>query len=635
MKTIITILIVFAACFNLNAQQQTHIVQQDETIYSISKKYLVTVFDLYALNPKAKEKLLPNMVLIIPNSKVKNEPIPETQKEVISYKKHKVRRKETLYSISKKYNIEIEDIKKANRYLYSENLRKGDRIQIPRFKIVQSQQTLNNTIKIYKVKPKEGKWRVAYKFGITIAELEALNPNMKAVLQIGDELNVPNIAYNEEKPTSEAYNYYEVLPKEGFYRLKLKLGLTQDELETLNPELKEGGLKAGMVLKIPLNVQTPNNVNIDKPVNLKDRLYHLDTKKLALMMPYKLHLLDVNAEEDTKEKIKKDKLLTAVLDFHEGVLMALDSAKQLGISTNLKVLDTRYQPAMVARHLATHDLSDYDAVIGPMETQSFDKVATALKPYQVPVIAAMTKPKNVRSNVFQTLPEDAVLEKAMIDFVKRDSLKSKIVIIADRAHITKAQKLKQEFPTAKVLYSRRNKKGKDEGFIYEATLKAAFQPGKTIVFLETNLDFFASSIVSMLNGISVNNKEIILVTTDKNKAFDSDKINNNLSNLQFHYPFVNRPLPSNTQSPIIKAYKNAHFGAQPSRYVLRGFDITLDILLRLAATNSLYNEQNQNLQTEHLENKFNYTKTGTNGYVNQAVYIVKYKDLTLVEAKSL
>ncbi len=67
-----------------------------------------------------------------------------------------------------------------------------------------------------------------------------------------------------------------------------------------------------------------------------------------------------------KEMIKDNKTLSIVLDFHIGVMMALDSAKQLGISTDLKVLDTRNLPSAVRSLLDDNDFSDYDAVIGPM-----------------------------------------------------------------------------------------------------------------------------------------------------------------------------------------------------------------------------------------------------------------------------
>jgi len=247
MKSILSVIIIVFS-IHLNSQNyKTHKVKPDETIESIAKQYLVTPFDILALNPDAKNNFAVNTILIIPNSKVKNVAIESSSKEVIDYKKHKIKRKETLFGLSKKYNVTEAEIKKANPRLYSENLRRGDKIRIPRFKTVISKQTLSNTIKKYAVRPKEGKWRIAYKFGITVQELEDLNPNIKEVLQPGDVLNVPNIANNEEKAATEEFNYYEVQPKEGFYRLKVKLGLSQKEIENLNPGLVESGLKNGMV----------------------------------------------------------------------------------------------------------------------------------------------------------------------------------------------------------------------------------------------------------------------------------------------------------------------------------------------------------------------------------------------------
>ncbi|MEM9678804.1 MAG: LysM peptidoglycan-binding domain-containing protein, partial [Bacteroidota bacterium] len=380
----------------LNAQEyKTHKVQEGETIESIAKMHLVTPFDIFALNPDAKTDFKTNMVLIIPTSKVKNEDLQEEVKEVIGYKKHKVKRKETLYSISRKYGVSIDDIKKYNTRLYAENLRKGDRIQIPRFKTIVNQQTLSNTIKKYTVQPREGKWRVAYKFGITVQELEALNPKMNEILQPGDELNVPNIADNQEKATETDYNYYEVLPKEGFYRLKIKLGLTQEELEQLNPELKESGLKAGMVLKLPAEVDTLISSEDTDITNLKYKIVNTETKKVALLLPFRLHRIDLDSVAETKDIMKKDRLLSASLDFHSGVLMALDSASLLGISTQLKVIDTENRTSEVARIADDEDFSDYDAIIGPMMTKTFDRFSAAVRRNRVPVIAPLSKPTKV------------------------------------------------------------------------------------------------------------------------------------------------------------------------------------------------------------------------------------------------
>jgi LysM repeat protein len=633
MKNLLSVLLIIAV-LNLGAQNYVeHKVKEGETIESIAKKYLVTPFDIFALNPDAKSNFQTNTVLIIPNLKIKNEPIEEESRELIGYKNHKVKRKETLFGLTQKYGVSEEDIKKANRFLYSENLKKGDRIRIPRFKTFISKQTYKNTLKKYVVQPKEGKWRIAYNFGITVAELEALNPNMSPVLQPGEELNVPNVKDDEERIIETAYNYYEVLPKEGFYRLKVKTGLTQEELEALNPELKESGLKAGMVLKIPASIDAEGNLSDVETTKLISNLKNFETKKIALMLPYRLNRIDTDSIAEAKSMIKNNRLLSIVLDFHVGVTMALDSAKQLGISTDLKVLDTQYRAARTRELLEDNDFSNYDAVIGPMEEKSFDRVASALKSDKVPVIAALNKPKEVYSNVFQTIPEDKLLRKAMIEYVKKDNLKSKVVIIADQSHRLISDQLKKEFPGATQFFSERNKKtGKDDLFLYPVRLENAFSKGKTIVFLETNNDTFVSSVASMVNGYISEDVEIVLVTCNKNKAFEGKDIDNNyLSNLKFHYPSTHRSYDETKNSSFVRAYKRA-YGVTPSKYVARGFDIALDILLRLASEENLYEASADIIETEYIENKFRYNKSLFGGYMNEAVYIVKYDNLRIVEA---
>ncbi|MBP2834279.1 peptidoglycan-binding protein, partial [Aquimarina sp. U1-2] len=158
---------------------------------------------------------------------------------------------------------------------------------------------------------------------------------------------MPNIEKTEEKAIDEQYSYYKVLPKEGFYRLKLKLGLEQHELEALNPGLAESGLKAGMILKVPLtdaegvideDANTTNLVN-----NIKD----FNTKRIALMLPFRLNRVDFDSISGTKKSIEKDPYLDASLDFYSGVLVAIDSLKKLGVSITLDVYDTKYQNTAV------------------------------------------------------------------------------------------------------------------------------------------------------------------------------------------------------------------------------------------------------------------------------------------------
>lgn len=635
-KFLITLSVVLACCSIAQAQDfKTHKVQKGETVESIAKQYLVTPFDILALNPDAKSGFTTDMVLIIPNSKVKS-PSDLNNKQLVGFDSHKVKKKETLYSISKKYNLSIDEIKKQNTFLYSQNLKRGDNLRIPKYRIVKSQETLKNSLQKYVVQPMDGKWGIAYKYGITIPELEALNPNMNAVLQPGEELIVPNIADNEVKTIEdEQYNYYEVLPVEGFYRLEKKLGLNQSELEALNPNLKELGLQPGMILKVPNNVENSfdSGEMVVETTNLGQKISNLSKKSIAVMLPFRLHRVDLDSVAEAKDLMRNDKLLSMSLDFHSGLLMALDSAKQLGISTHLKVFDTRSQISEVTKILQENDLSVFDAIIGPITPSNFERVANTLKSQKVPVVAPLTQPTNLYENVFQTLPDKARMKQAVINYMKEEKNVERIVIIADSKNKALSDELKSNFPTARQMFSRKNKDGKDGYYLHLADFNDLFKPGKNIVFLETDSDAFVANILSLLNGLQSQSNQIQLVTTNVNKAFEGDSASSlHLSNLNFHCASFNVPTNETSSNGFIKKYKET-YGVMPNKYAVRGFDIALDIILRLASSDNLYEASKEVVETAYLENKFKYHKKLFGGYYNDAVYIVKYNNLNIEEAK--
>ncbi|TXE10400.1 LysM peptidoglycan-binding domain-containing protein [Gelidibacter salicanalis] len=634
MKKLILICIITLSC-SLFAQAQkfkAHTVLAEETVESIAKKYQVSVADIYALNPDAKRKLNPNSVLIIPNATNLSSNEQEVTKELIGYEDHKVKRKETLYSLSKEYNVAIEDIKKHNKRLYAENLKKGDEIRIPRYKTVVSKVTPGTSFKKYTVQPKEGKWRVAYKFGITVAELETLNPGMKDVLQPGDVVNVPGSS--DEKPIDDNFNYYTVQKSEGYFRLKVKLGLSQEELEKLNPELKTDGLKEGMVIKVPKTTSVGEVVGSVEQTNLTKGLKNLKTKQIAVMLPFRLNRVDTDSVQEAKALIRTDRRLAVSLDFHSGVLMAIDSAKRLGVSTKLRVFDTQDQLAEVSKILSSNDFSSYDAIIGPLMPNNLDRVARAVQNYGVPVISPITKPDQLFENVFQTVADTDVLERAIISFVQNDALKRNVLIIADHKHTAISNRLKSEFASARQVFSRKGKSGNDAYYIMAADVSGAFGPGKNYVFLETANEALVSNVTSMLNGMSNKNQEIIIVSTNKTEAFEGANVSNfHLAKLQFHYPSVNKSLNVDQPNSFVRAYKQK-YGIEPNKFAVRGFDLTLDVLLRLASDEDLYKASTNGIETQYTENKFRYSKKLSGGYYNDAVYIVKYtSDLTIEEAK--
>ncbi|WP_417872542.1 amino acid ABC transporter substrate-binding protein [Xanthomarina gelatinilytica] len=636
MKKIIYILflVLIVGCASSQAQNfKTHKVKQGETIESIAKRYQVSTQDIYGLNPDAKKGIKTNAVLIIPNSKSSNSaPQATIEKELVGFKQHKVKRKETLYSLAKEYDVEEAEIKKHNTFLYANNLRKGDDLKIPVYKKVFTVSKPESTTKIYTVLPKEGKWRIAYKFGITIDQLEALNPDMGEVLNVGDQIHVPNINQKEEKPIDEAYSYYKVLPKEGFYRLKLKLGVEQEQLEILNPGLKESGLKEGMILKIPYNATVGETTNTEQQeIDLTDRIKSSNTKHLVIMLPFQLNKVDADSIQDAKKELTSNPFLSMSMDFHSGALMALDSLKKLGVNLKVDVYDTKNLLSEVSHILNSNEFSDVDAVIGPFMQNNIEKVASELKTYQVPVISPITKNVTLTENVFQSRPSESLLYDKIVDFVKNDSIKQHVIIVSDAKHTKVSDNLKRTFMSASQVFSRKNKKGEDAFYILDQDLLAALKPGKNLVFLESDNPGFVSNVTSKLNSMKNKERNIVLVTTNMNAAFEDDEVSNyHLSHLDFHFPTISKSYNEDDNNSFVKAYEK-RYGITPNKVAVRGFDITMDVVLRLVSSEDLYLSVTEAPLTEYVENKFAYKKKFLGGYYNDTVYLVKYQDLKIVE----
>ncbi|MFH4968837.1 LysM peptidoglycan-binding domain-containing protein [Gaetbulibacter sp. M240] len=633
-----SILVFFIGINTLKAQNfSTHQVKEGETVEGIAKKYYVTPSDIYTYNPDAKKGLKPNTILIIPISK-SNKPNIIEKKELTGFKEHKVKRKETIYSLTKEYNIEEEDIKKYNKFLYANPLRKGDKLQIPIYKITKVVEE-NPTTKTYIVEPKEGKWRVAYKFGITIDQLEELNPDMGEVLQEGQELKVPNIEKDAENKIDYTYGYYKVLPKEGFYRLKLKLGLDETQLDSLNPGLKESGLKAGMILKVPFDkASNLLSENSSFAVNLIDSIADFTTKHIAVMLPFRLNRVDFDSIDGTKRSIKTDPYLKASLDFYSGVLIALDSLKTLGISVKADVYDTKNELGEVAYIINRNQFEDLDAVIGPLTPNNFERAASDLRRTNIPVFSPIGTNLNLYDNVFQTRPSDQLLKDKLVNYIKKDTLAANVIVITDSKHLNVANDLKNEFSRAKIVESRKNKEGVDVNYVLVDDIKQHLKPGNNTVFIETENAGFASNVTSVLASlIRKENKEeglpkinIKLCTTNFNSAFSGDEISNeHLSKLQFTFATGTKSYTDTSPDSFVKQYSQ-EYNITPNRWAVKGFDLTMDVVLRLASSENIYQSVTKAPLTEYVENKFAYKKKLFGGYYNDTAYLVKYDDLNVV-----
>jgi len=643
----ITILFVFIfvvfSCSSIGQQKySSHQVREGETVSSIANKYNVTVYEIYRLNPEAKGNLYPGLVLVLPGgtSAPGGSEISADGKFIL----HTVAKGETLYRLSKKYDVSESEIKKYNKHLYSAELRNGEIVKIPNTDNVVVDETAKPAVTNRKhiVKPKETKYGLASMYGITIAELETMNPGIEDGLQIGDIINVPDKSYAKDAVLEDSrFGFYEVKPKENLFRLTQRWDMTEAELMTLNPAL-EDGLKSGMILKLPkskLNEEAAVAVD-GGAIKLANNLTNKSTKNLALMLPFNLGKTEIDTADVRKSVIKKDRVMNISLDFYSGALMAIDSAKALGISSNLYVYDTQYSRAdgkagndrKIENLINSNDFSKMNAVVGPLLTSNVEKASQLLRARAIPVVSPIVPNVAMSSNMFQSRPDDEILMQEMLRYIKVRGKGKNIVVIADSKHQNIKNKILAMYPDAKVVFP----KSSDNG----SYLRASDLTGKlseTIenwVVLETNDIALISNVTTSLSTQISENRKITLMTTDKGSAYESDDVSNiTLMKLNFHFPSVDRAYGAGQKS-FIDAYEKK-YGYVPSSYAVRGYDITFDTLLRLAAAESLYDAADAGYSTQYVENKFNYIQDPVSaGYFNTAAYILKYgQDLEEIVVK--
>ncbi|MGB5229699.1 MAG: LysM peptidoglycan-binding domain-containing protein [Eudoraea sp.] len=709
LRILITTTAIMLFSWQAMAQQfSSHAVKVGETVYSIARQYKVNPADILKYNKEIAEGdvLKPNTILVIPmGAKVLSakdsialnlKQVKEEQQKPVAFITHKVRKRETIFSISQKYNVSEEDIKRYNTKLYASQLKKGMRLKIPEYLEVEVENDSINLVdfETYTVLPKETRWSIANKYGITIDSLLALNPQLSDVtsfLAEGQELKLPKIAgssledqnvqlyisytvppkktlyslsqeYNissqdivrlnpeigergglkenmvirlpeiksdDNEVNTDNFLFYEVKPKQTVYSLTRNLGIDYKELLELNPDLSKG-LKAGMVLKLPKdktgNFEVKNSLILDK-INLLDSINTINKPKLIYLLPFRTDKLDLSDVDNATAAIARSNAISYSLGLYSGALVALDSISELGISVDVKTFDTQLNSDRTRQLLQGENLEGVSAIIGPLQLNSLKEVAIKAANAQVPVIAPLASTSDFElENVFFSIPSDQILRERMLGFIKDSISDENIIVITDAKNKQVGEQIKEKFPLAKSIDLQEDEENISLDLEVFASLLSL--DTENWVFVETDNFKVVSSVSSILNSSNSDTTKVRMFTTNKNKAFENDVISGaHLSNLNFTYPSVYKETNNNA---FVRRYRR-RFGADPDRYAVRGFDITYDLLLKLAYKLNLFEVSNIVGITEYCGNKFDYGNEPSSGYYNTASYIMMYQDMRITQ----
>ncbi len=270
-------------------------VKKGDTLYSIAEKFGVDVQELKDFNNLKSEKIIEGQELKIPAKGTAKKQKKETQE----YGTYVVQKGAKLEHIAEKLGVSQRELEELNPELKGKWLTKGTVVKVP--KQEQKKEKREESYTVYKIKKGGRLEHVAERLGVSQKELERLNPELKGKwLSAGTEVKVPVKVKKEEEP-KVPYKTYVVQKSAKLEHVAKKLGVSQRELEELNPELKGKWLTKGTVVKVPLKVEEKKQAV--RPVeNPLEERKQVSTPKTEAEMPQE------RKREDVEVKISRNSL---------------------------------------------------------------------------------------------------------------------------------------------------------------------------------------------------------------------------------------------------------------------------------------------------------------------------------------
>lgn len=526
------------------------------------------------------------------------------QKKYIEYK---VKEGETMRAIAKKLDMSTRDLLRLNPDI-SRKPAKNTVIIVPNKKMI------SDNVDDKKLKNTTDKNAI-------LKDKQQLKDSLKTTVLSEKELQRNLLIAELEKE----YKIHEVKKGDTFYSLTRFYNVSREQITELNPELSEG-LKLGQIIKI----MPVEDVFEEEEFLYTDEIEENISIKAAILLPFRAQELDTLS---SSEIFVNSKLANIVTDFYLGAELAIDSLRKQGVKIQLDVYDTDKNSTKIKEIVAENDLNKNDVIIGPLYSEEAQFLADKIKS---PIIFPFYSKKQsgfTSQRIIKTAPNKNLFRQELLKYIDETFANGNIIIVGDgkgesnfnSQEVKKVLEKKDSIGTISLITAA-------DGYIKKEKFTDVLKPNeKNIVVLTTDDNIIVASAINSL--ISLPEEVTVSVFT-----FDKNSVYNQVDNkklAQIGFTCVTDEYSREDSFKVIEFNKNylEKNGALPSYYATKGFDITYDILIRLASGKSLKSTLDEGI-SYRVESKFDYTNKLFQAPENRGLFIIKFnEDLTLTRIK--
>ena len=361
-----------------------HAVLQSQTLFSIARAYGVSQEAIIRENPELESGLRYGQLIRIPAEADK--PQIEIKKQEVEYIEHRVRRRETLYGISRQYEVSQELILEHNL-----DARRGlQPNQVLRIPVIHEQDQKDDNFTFYIVNPGDTPYAISRQFEIPLDTLERYNEGILDGIRVGQRIAIPHYKYLHRVQEETKVLRDSIFEFEGRQEVKTE---EFDEEYCVDPKLK-------------------------------------DEYNVALMIP--LYLDRISEDDIISGRLPLNHPSFEFIQFYEGILLALDSVSKAGANINLHVFDVCQDHSKVIKVINSIDFSKIDLIIGPFFEESIKQIIYYAERYDIAVVSPFhsnTQQLKMSANLIQATPSlKAQLEK-LADFLSNNFYDHNIVLV--------------------------------------------------------------------------------------------------------------------------------------------------------------------------------------------------------------